>query len=72
MLKRLFFKNEFKQMERLMRDNVELQGIVLDQIQMIRELEDKNSHLDFQLEDTEIQLEHVKEKLRKYEETEEK
>jgi len=53
----VLFPNRVKQLSTLMKDNVELQSIVLEQIEYIKQLQDQVAELDYKLEDSEIKCE---------------
>ena len=54
---KLLFPEKFRQMQRLMEDNNELQAIAVEQIKHIRELEDRVHVLEYQEEDLELEIE---------------
>lgn len=63
-----FFPKESRYISTLIGNNEELERICTEQIDQIRELEDKIHHLDFQLEDEEIKNEQLETDIDSYKE----
>jgi chromosome segregation ATPase len=63
-----YFQSEKNLLELLVKDNKELQGIALEQIQQIQELESDVAKLDYAKEDLEIRVEAQSDTISKLEE----
>jgi chromosome segregation ATPase len=58
-----YFASEQKLIDILIRDNKELEGIAMEQIKHIQELEDKIHTLEFEQEDLELHVERLEDKV---------